>query len=661
MDAVLRRASVAGPVALAILLAFTPGLSLTEDLGRHLLLGRIIWEQKAVPDTNLLTYTHPDFPAVDHHWLAQVLFHHLHRLAGFNGLVVWKMAAMGLALFLALRVVRPARGHAVYWLAGLLSAVVLGFRAHVRPELVTYLGVAFYLWSFERIREGARWPRWAILACALLWANAHVYFLFGVGMAGAFAIERAFAQRSRASLRGEAGWLAAVVAASCLNPQGALGFLYPLRILSDYPLGIVENASPLKVWASVVNPMLIALPLLSGLFAAALAAIRRRRGEGASVRAANVIIGLVALAMSWQMVRSSPLLALSAPPVIAAALAHPRAEVPGRGTRSRGSSSRSSIAGPAAALVLNLWLVHGVLEGWYARMFPAPVGPTPLGFEDEERFARLRELAVRHGLRGPVFSDFKIGSLVEYQLHPEPAYVDNRPEAFPAAFWRQEYLPALALRDDWARVERERSINAVIVSLVGVGEFFIQELGRRPEWVLVHLDGLSAVFVRDTPGNAGIVSELRFGPARIGAYEERVRRRIEALDGLPWWRRQVETEWVVQELYGLVCIGEYRRAWPHVWTLHRRHPDHQGLQELLWVSVPPADAGKVTPVFARRARWPVAVKEVVNWGGHVASTGDLAEARRILRRGRLFFPLSPVLRQTLESVERRAGPREPSR
>jgi hypothetical protein len=123
----------------------------------------------------------------------------------------------------------------------------------------------------------------------------------------------------------------------------------------------------------------------------------------------------------------------------------------------------------------------------------------------------------------------------------------------------------------------------------------------------------------------------------------------------------VETEWVVQELYGLVCIGEYRRAWPHVWTLHRRHPDHQGLQELLWVSVPPADAGKVTPVFARRARWPVAVKEVVNWGGHVASTGDLAEARRILRRGRLFFPLSPVLRQTLESVERRAGPREPSR
>jgi len=167
------------------------------------------------------------------------------------------------------------------------------------------------------------------------------------------------------------------------------------------------------------------------------------------------------------------------------------------------------------------------------------------------------------------------------------------------------------------------------------------------------------VFVRNSALNAGVIGELRFSPERIDAYAAQIGRRIDALDGVPWWRRQVETEWAVQELYSLVCIGEYRKAWPHVWKLHQEYPDHQGVQELLWVSVPPSDADRVKPVFARRARWPLAVKEVVNWGGHVASTGDLAEAERILRRGRLFFPLSPILRQTLETVEgRRADPKQ---
>ncbi len=363
--------------------------------------------------------------------------------------------------------------------------------------------------------------------------------------------------------------------------------------------------------------------------------------------------------MSWLMVRSTPLFALSALPVIAAALAPAREEdvrIPGQA----GSDEDPSVAGAlswtpgaVAVLLLNLWLAHGLLGGWYTRIFPAPVGPTPLGFENEERFLRLRQLASRNGLRGPIFSDFKIGSLLEYELHPEAAYVDNRPEAFPATFWRKEYVPALGLREDWARVEKERGFNAVIVSLVGAKEFFIQELRRRPEWVLVYLDGLAAVFVRNSAPNAGIIGDLRFSPERVDAYAAQIGRRIDTLDGVPWWRRQVEAEWTVQELYSLVCIGEYTTAWPLVWKLHQKYPDYQVVQEFLWVTVPPSDADRVKPVFARRARWPLAVKEVVNWGGHVASTGDLAEAERILRRGRLFFPLSPILRQTLEKVEGR--------
>jgi len=65
---------LAGCALLMLLLACTPGISFTEDLGRHLLLGKIILAERAVPQTNLLTYTHPEFPFINHHWLSEKSF-----------------------------------------------------------------------------------------------------------------------------------------------------------------------------------------------------------------------------------------------------------------------------------------------------------------------------------------------------------------------------------------------------------------------------------------------------------------------------------------------------------------------------------------------------------------------------------------------------------
>jgi len=138
------------------LLAFTPGISFLEDLGRHLLLGRIILEQGHVPQSNLLTYTWPDYPFINHHWLSEVVFYVLHRAAGLNGLIILKAALMAGVLMLALRTVRPGRLSARYLLTAVLAAVGLGFRAHIRPELFTFLGVALYAWIFERWRLHAR-------------------------------------------------------------------------------------------------------------------------------------------------------------------------------------------------------------------------------------------------------------------------------------------------------------------------------------------------------------------------------------------------------------------------------------------------------------------------------------------------------------------------
>lgn len=622
---------LAGCALLMLLLACTPGISFTEDLGRHLLLGKIILAERAVPQTNLLTYTHPEFPFINHHWLSEIFLYLAHRAAGLNGLIAWKMIMMTLGLLCAMLARKPRGEFNLYWLAGIFSAVILGFRAHIRPELFTYLNVALLMLLLDQIRKGNCWPSYAVPPLMLLWANAHIYFIFGLGMLFLFLIERLIGSEPQKRVR-ETGWFALAVLFSAANPNFLKGLLYPFAIFRNYGVAITENASPLEYWHTVLNPMLIALPLLSLLFFIALGRLviaRIRTRDASSEGLAEIFTALAAFAAACLMARSAPLFALTALPVIAAA------------------PSRTRRWAAAPLLILNILLCAAVVEGKYARIFPSPIGPTPFGFDDESRYQRLTALARDYGLKGPVFTDYNIGSLVEYQLWPEPGYVDNRPEAFPAAFWRTEYEPALALGPAWEEISARRGFNAIIVSLTGVKEAFCRELMRRPEWVLVHLDEFCGMWVRNDISNKQIIDASIFNEARLGEYVQDLGRRIGQLPEISAWRRQIEADVIVYRLYSLICVDATPAVWPMLKKVHLMYPDWQIVHELMRVSVPPEDIQMAEQVLAEKARWPLAAKQVLDWGHVLLARKEIAEAQRVFRRGRFFFPLSPALREAL--------------
>lgn len=51
---------------------FRTDLSFDQDLGRHLKLGEIITQTWNIPKINLFSYTNPDFPFINTHWLFEV-------------------------------------------------------------------------------------------------------------------------------------------------------------------------------------------------------------------------------------------------------------------------------------------------------------------------------------------------------------------------------------------------------------------------------------------------------------------------------------------------------------------------------------------------------------------------------------------------------------
>jgi hypothetical protein len=238
-----------------------------NDLWMHLFVGRRILESGAIPRVDDLSYTVAGAPWVDHEWLTHVLFAGVYDLCGSPGLLLLKLAVGLLASWCVWRQV--AQHSEAAWVRGTVMVLTLSVLSRgftVRPQIVTYLGVAWLLGWLDRrqvtplffppcqggIEGGARSPgmfgcgrktalrEWlepsVVAAVFLLWGNAHGAFVAGLGILVLNAVVL--------PLRGR-GWGLVIVAilAVCLNPYGP-------RLLG-YLAGELTAPHPLTEWQPV--------------------------------------------------------------------------------------------------------------------------------------------------------------------------------------------------------------------------------------------------------------------------------------------------------------------------------------------------------------------------------------------------------------------------
>ena len=85
------------PFLYIIILLFQIDQSMLEDLGRHLKMGEAILQCICVPQTNLFSYTNPDFPVINHEWLTQVVLYLFYKTLGLQSLLILKMIIIATA------------------------------------------------------------------------------------------------------------------------------------------------------------------------------------------------------------------------------------------------------------------------------------------------------------------------------------------------------------------------------------------------------------------------------------------------------------------------------------------------------------------------------------------------------------------------------------
>lgn len=459
---------------------------------QEILAGRIpadIWY------TNAYTYTYQTFPFVNHHWLSAVFFYLLFQAGGWIAIHLLYLALLGVAAWLvALFIQSRSHSPAAMLLALILALPLLVSRLEVRPEGWSYAFIALYLYLLSR-KHWSRGMMIALVLAQLFWANLHIYFVMGVGFVWLYTLTLV-PKKPYVGIRDTSALLFAVAmtAVSLINPHGMKGFLYPFTIFQNYGYDIVENKSVFFLWNwGMHNPLFIHAGVIAGF--TLLAVWYQKRTDWR--------LGLLAaFSCAWGLwgIRNFPIIAIIAIPYLTPLL---EAVVRKSASLLRTSTLWSSVLLLLSAVVMSLF-VYG--PSYNVRISSARLGAINTAKADAFIRTYLREASF--------YNNYDVGSYLEWLVYPQRIYVDNRPEAFPSAFFTDEYKRM----DDsrvFAAVQKRYHLDTIVFQyrdLTPWSQNFMKERLADPEWAPVFVDENVIIFVRDTDRYRQLIDQYRLPP-----------------------------------------------------------------------------------------------------------------------------------------------------
>jgi hypothetical protein len=411
----------------------------------HTVVGDQILSAGEVPRTDTYSFTRHGQPWVAYQWLAECGMAVVHRLSGFDGLLLATVTLLAATYtWLAGRLLRAG----LHWLITVLVIVLViaasSYHFHIRPHLFTiaFLGVTF-AWLMD-VEAGRRPIEWLYLLIPLhfFWANMHGGVLAGMGIAGLlfgcwallwFAGKRSPLRRPRDLVHLFVIGLG-ISTPILLNPYGLeLPRMWAHIMLADLPVLIQEHAPPkllktegLAVIALGMGYVLVLLGALSssprlGWFIPCvlfyLAMNRARHGPLFAITAGLALADMLPHSRFWaRLSQGSDLLKLSVSPDIS------------------GSWRLRHLLIPASAVLLALGLQWANISipligaGWARH--PSDEWPNQLIHVLREQVRGENAQDQPSPGRRHIFNDMQFGAFLMYHVPDLPVFIDDRCELY---------------------------------------------------------------------------------------------------------------------------------------------------------------------------------------------------------------------------------------
>ncbi len=509
--------------AVGIVYAFLAGLRTVADfdLGWQLATGRWIAQHHGIFSTDVFSYTAFGQPWI-YPALSGLIFYACFLMGGY-ALLSWTGAvACSATTALLLR----KNGFAVSALA-LLAVPLIANRTQPRAEMFTTILFAAFLVLLWKHFRGSRMPLWMLPVLMMFWVNLHPGFVSGLGLCGAYLLlegsDLLFAQRRNAAiarLQRSWKWLGLTAAATVLNPWGPVIYVALIRqnrVQAFHNQWIVEWENARLSWESWHqaidwrDPQSAFWWLMAAATAGACIALWRRQFGAA-------VLLLASAYFAFQHVRLQAVFACMVV-VIAGSLMNElwiefEAHLRLRSTSQRTNFSIYSLS-VASVLIIGLVAIRSsdlVSNRFYMRSAQRSWFGAGLSWWYPERaFDFLR----REKLPANVFTPFSLGGFATWRLFPEYRdYIDGRAIPFGQRFFLRasELMSQNPDSSAWNAEAIAQGINTIVVPLSryqGMTVFpQLQAYCRSQSWRPVYIDEVSAIFVRRTPANDGLIQRL---------------------------------------------------------------------------------------------------------------------------------------------------------
>ena len=498
---------------------FRTDTSFDQDLGRHIKLGEIIWQSKSIPKTNLFSYTNPEFPFINTHWLFGIISYFFNQTVGLQSFLILKVIIFLTSVWLIFKTI-PKEKQVLLLPIGFIFLHVLRERLELRPEIFSFLFTAITYFILEgfiknhpvtssRAKRGdpsfeiasslespldslpPRNDGWRLIYLLpfiqLVWINTHIYFFIGLILQAIFLSHLWLNHLRSQSSIGKARTLPIIfilsILISLINPNGLVGFLYPLNVTKNYGYSIVENQTMFLLESiNFKNPNFLFVKLSLGLIALSIlmAFIKRQ------FILKNILISILGAALALLNVRSFPYLVfLSLPATVI-------------------SFSLLKVPKIVANLMLTIFTAMLLLQSFSylnGEYYKSHDSDFSAGLSLVEKGKEALDFLIKNDLPNPIFNNFDIGSYIIYRGYPKyQVFVDGRPEAFPKEFFASTYIPMQSDYSKFQTEEQKIGFKTVIFSHTDQTPWarnFLQSIVKDEFWKIVYLDDFIIILVKN--------------------------------------------------------------------------------------------------------------------------------------------------------------------
>ena len=486
------------------------------DLGRHIKNGELITQgQWTVLYKNYYSYTCPQYPFINHHWLFGVFCYVLWYFFGFTGLSLSYLLIELLTFLLFFYCWRRFSDFSVLCAFGLLSFPLICGRSEIRPEGFSYLFCGLFCYLIDMYHQGRIKPLHLAIILSLIqliWVNMHIFFIMGPLLMVLFWCQaKGNVQVQEANLLRNIFLL--LLGACLVNPSGLYGALLPFHIGIGYKFPVTELKSVFYYFnlirvPSVLTMMNHELVFFSNLFfiidkslyiyffctmallIVVLVSLVQQEGYKKYIFSGGLFIILSLEALT--AVRMIGLYGLFWIPLASQAY----------------SKISEKWTAPFRQNMGILLVLTGILTS--ASVNCDWTKPRSLEMGSDSNNAM--EFFKKEGISGPVFNNFNIGSYLIFYLAPQyKIFVDNRMEAYPVDFLRNMDDHRPFIESYWQTMDQQYQFNVIFWQLDTTawgGRFMMNRL-RDPHWALIYLDNdKMVILLKRTKQNASIIKRF---------------------------------------------------------------------------------------------------------------------------------------------------------